>query len=274
MLKRFHTVQSSLATGLVALILTVASGTCVRAQTFEVASVKQGHVEGRRLPGGVVFRKENGRVDFQRISPEALVMSAYPQFEIADIVFPEWVAGSDGYYDIAATAPPGTTNDELTVMLRNLLADRFKLAVHTLNREADVYVLKQSAQGVTLRSVESESPAPRVMALPLSDVWRVFSPGAAPDGSNGSSKMTISTLVRVISPHLSRKMLDQTGLTATYLIDVSFPRDTDPTAEHLGWRDDELFAALRKAYGLTVEKQRKNITTLVIDHMEQTPTPN
>jgi uncharacterized protein (TIGR03435 family) len=45
------------------------------------------------------------------------------------------VALGSGRFDIVATAPPETTKEQFTLMLQNLLADRFHLVVHREAKE-------------------------------------------------------------------------------------------------------------------------------------------
>ena len=52
---------------------------------------------------------------------------------------PSWIESDR--FDVVAKVPPGTTNETARLMLRSLLADRFKLAVHNANVVLSVYAL-------------------------------------------------------------------------------------------------------------------------------------
>lgn len=46
-----------------------------------------------------------------------------------------------GRYDLVATMPAGTSKEQLQLMLRNLLADRFGLKAHMETRNTKAYAL-------------------------------------------------------------------------------------------------------------------------------------
>ena len=52
---------------------------------------------------------------------------------------PSWLDSER--FDIVAKAPEGSTPDQTMLMLRGLLADRFKLKVHGETRDAQIYAL-------------------------------------------------------------------------------------------------------------------------------------
>ncbi len=59
---------------------------------------------------------------------------------------PFWVTGSfdaaPEFFDISARAPANTSIDQMRLMMRALLADRFHLVTHTTTAEAPVFALK------------------------------------------------------------------------------------------------------------------------------------
>src|SRR5438874_1577679 len=125
--------------------------------TFEVASIK----EHPFAPGlmGVDFRPD-GRVVATQAPLQWLIMAAYAilpaQLEFAPNVAD---AALKTNYDIeakpATAIPPGRLSREskrnIELMLQNLLADRFKLKMHSEKKELSVYALVVGKNGLKLQ---------------------------------------------------------------------------------------------------------------------------
>jgi uncharacterized protein (TIGR03435 family) len=104
---------------------------------FEVAEIKlsaPGTKENLQIQPG-------GRIDAAAVSLKELVQFAW-NIDADDLmVGPKWM--SDQHYDIVAKGPKGAEadNEALSLMVRALLVDRFKLAVHTEEQAVNVYAL-------------------------------------------------------------------------------------------------------------------------------------
>lgn len=86
---------------------------------------------GRFLP--------NGDVAVLNTTLKELITVAYSLQDNMIAGGPPWIAID--HYDLIAKAPPNTPMDTLRLMLRSLVAERFKLTVHTENRTMPVYAL-------------------------------------------------------------------------------------------------------------------------------------
>src|SRR5689334_21802105 len=111
------------------------------AQTFEVASVKPSNPNPTGPLGATpMVLPALGRLTAQNVTLRMLVMTAYNRqpFEIIGGT-PWW---NQNKFDITAKAEDGSANlDQMRLMLRGLLADRFKLKAHTETREVPIYNL-------------------------------------------------------------------------------------------------------------------------------------
>jgi uncharacterized protein (TIGR03435 family) len=177
------------------------------------------------------------------------------------------------------------------LMLQMLLADRFKLTLHRETRELPAYDLNAAKGGPRL-------PAPK-------DVGCVsFPPGTPPrhvpgkvdcgyvSGSFGfepgllhikGSKVHMADLIRELASILDRPVLDETGFTGEFDLDLSFTPDETlvgfpvsgpdgsrpPTAPN----SPNIFAALEEQLGLKLVPAKAPVEVLVIDHAER-PTAN
>src|SRR5262245_33281801 len=150
---------------------------------------------------------------------------------------PEWFQRE--IYDLNAKAldPAATTEAELIQMLRNLLAERFKLKVHYETREAEGYALVKAESGVKIQPAKAE--APRTLRL---------LPGKG--GEKGptptfrqykAQKYTLADFAVVLSGGVGRAVVDQTGLDGPYDIELQWDTELGPAVftavqEQLGLR--------------------------------------
>ncbi|MCU1325762.1 MAG: hypothetical protein JWN34_1132, partial [Bryobacterales bacterium] len=145
---------------LAACLISLALGASVAsAQQFEVASVKVSGPDSIRGSEGGPGSKDPTRYIFGRVRLRSLLMMAW---EMADFQLSGKFDLERDEFDLAAKLPPGTTNEEFRVMLRNLLAERFHLKTHLETREFPVLALEVAESGQKLRESAGKSePIPR-----------------------------------------------------------------------------------------------------------------
>jgi uncharacterized protein (TIGR03435 family) len=107
----------------------------VKATEFEVADLKPSRPD----------EKENarilatGRIDLEGFPLKQLIMFAYDVRDDAALVGPKWLDSAK--FDLHANAGSAVSMDALHVMMKSLLADRFKLDVHNEQQPVQAYVL-------------------------------------------------------------------------------------------------------------------------------------
>jgi uncharacterized protein (TIGR03435 family) len=112
--------------------------------TFEVASVKPANnpSDGTMWAKGGPGTEDPTRIDYHNVSLGNLICRAYcVGYQLTG---PDWL--NTERFDIAATVAPGATRDQFSLMMRNLLIDRFKLQVHH-DSEGDNELLFDRRQG-------------------------------------------------------------------------------------------------------------------------------
>ncbi len=129
--------------------------------TFEVASIKPSPPPDgmgmRVMINGGPESPDPGRFTTENMALSGLVTYAYnlKRYEYSG---PSWMDGER--FDILAKVPPGTTKEQFRVMLQNLLAERFKLAIHREKKDSQVYELVAAKNGPKLKeSVDGPAPA-------------------------------------------------------------------------------------------------------------------
>jgi uncharacterized protein (TIGR03435 family) len=195
---------------------------------------------------------------------------------------PTWA--QDEWYTVEARADGVPSREDVRQMVRSLLEERFKLAVHAGTHEGQVNALTVVRTGVGLKP--HADGAPCEVAMPPAD-------GAYPAYKNFPVRcgifnrelsrykrriemvnVTMAQIADTLSGNSPLPVVDATGLTGRYdgFLDYGpgmLPPDADPAAE-VGL---PVAAALEKQLGLKLVKQNAAVDDLVIDHIE-TPTEN
>ena len=238
-----------------------------RALAFDVVSIKPNKSgEGRRSIGGsgAGWRMVN-------VSAAGLILTAYPGRTDELLGAPAWVTSERWDVDARATFEP--SRDQERIMLRTLLADRFKLAAHVETQQRPIYNLvvarADGRLGPRLRRIEidcetfkrpavaRDAPPPPANEPPPCS----FRMSAGSTVMMTSGGRTLQSLADVLSPMAGRPVFDRTGLTGYYAF----------TLEHagLGTDDASLFTALQEQLGLKLEAGRASIEVLVVDRVER-----
>lgn len=234
---------------------------------FEVASVRR--VDWSPRMGGMQRETTPDSLTMRHVSAGFCIRWAYG-VQPYEIIGPAWIdPPTDFHYDIVAKAASPVTDDRLKLMLRTLLADRFKLAVHREKRDLPVYLLTVAINGHKLHPADPlEKSGNKPAGGPFHDRFENIS---MPRFAEGLS-----------SPWNSRPVLDRTGLDggfdftwdlAPYLID---PATGKPILDARGAVDmeDAVLRALPDQLGLRLEPAKAPVEVLVIDRLEKLPTPN
>src|SRR5882724_7004125 len=118
---------------------------------FEAASIKP-FAEGSPItmsgcmggPGS----DDPGRINCEYTTLRILLTRAY-QVKSQEIFGPGWL--DSAHFNITAKLPQGATKEQVSVMFRNLLAERFKLALHHENRLLPAYSLTVAKGGLKIK---------------------------------------------------------------------------------------------------------------------------
>lgn len=159
------------------------------ARTFEVASVKP-----HDGPAHIIGISTSGqRLEGQAEMVRGLIMWAY-NLKNYQISSPEKVysAVGDTMYDIVAKAEGEVvpTRSEFRQMLQLLLADRFKLKVHTESREMPVYELVVGKNGPKFKeSARDASPMGRLTVSGRDYVVKCSNYGEGNHGRSGGCRL-------------------------------------------------------------------------------------
>jgi uncharacterized protein (TIGR03435 family) len=256
---------------------------------FEVASIR---LNKSGADGASVRVQPGGRLTVTNNSVRNIVRNAYNVQNFQIVGGPDWI--NTDRWDIVAKAQDDAAGPQLIIMLRNLLADRFKLVVHTEMRETPVYAL------VLARSDGRLGPQLRPSTVDCAALLASFKERkeTPPNTINGrpscgtqtrpgtmmTTATTIADFVRNLAPMAGRPIVDRSGLTGTFDIDLTWAPDQQPvdsaqgrgapgttpgTAPVPDGDRPSLVTAVQEQLGLKLESQRLPFETLVIDSVER-----
>jgi len=234
----------------------------VRRPEFDVASVKPNTPNG---PFDLTPRRSGDRI-IMHSELQPIVAYAYhvePGYPVeGDLGLPDgW-----NWYDIDAKVTGSPSDDEIRLMFQTLLEDRFKLKVHRETKELPVYTLTKAKKGPKLKEWTKDAPQQRIIGRVVPDgLVANFSSREDPHHIAGR-KVPIAKLAAYLTRTLEMPVTDETGLVGNFDFELTWDSDAPPLASP----DPALVAAaLQEQLGLRLEKGRRAIETLVVDHVER-----
>lgn len=268
--------RAVLAFMLATITISVAAQSQQALPAFEVASIRPNR-SGE--PRGRADAQPGGRVAFINMSLYELVRGAYgaerQEIERHLIVpgkaYPSWI--DSDRWDIVANAPAGTDRDQLRTMLRNLLIDRFELVARRETRQVPAYSL------VVARADRRLGPQMRPSSADCDALGAAFRASGAPPSPNApvcgrrsgegriwGTGILVPELVATLIPSAGRPIVDATGLTGRFDLDVKW------TPDPVSADGVSLFTALQDQLGLRLEPGTAPLEVLVVESAER-PTP-
>jgi uncharacterized protein (TIGR03435 family) len=253
-------------------ILMTAFASAALCQEFEVVSVKP-H-KSTSLSSG--FRTDQGRLTATNVSLRGLIVRAYgvKDFQLEG---PDWL--SSERFDVSATLPEALPKDRekydaaFHAMLQNMLADRFKLAVHREQKTRPVYGLIVGKGGIKFKEA------------PNSDC------DSHSRNNNGTHFIGKCVSMDAFAEFLAARrrdlpadlpVLDMTGLQGFYDLTLDWspePRQSGESKADVPVAADNpsgpsLPVAIQEQLGLKLETRRAPVEILVVDHAEKAPSEN
>jgi len=185
---------------------------------------------------------------------------------------PDWI--ENDRYDIVATPDQeGTpTADQVRIMIRKLLADRFQLKFHHDKRELSAFVLTVAKGGAKLKPTQPNGNLHGIGMQPAKTGVMMFA-------SNAPIPAFTNFLQSLV---FDRPVVDQTGLTGRYDLTVIFTPDDSlfngrppafPKPADGVEPAPNLFQAIQEQLGLKLTAEKAQVDVLAIDQVEK-PSPN
>jgi uncharacterized protein (TIGR03435 family) len=277
------------------LLTTLAAGVAAQSAdvtpqvAFEAASVKTNKSGDNSTSVGP---RPGGRFNATNAPLALLITMAYQLQSFQLQGAPDWTRTDR--FDIVAkldrepTAVAFGEPDEVMLALRKLLAERFKLAVHSETQELPIYALvvarADGKLGPNIKPAAADCAAVRAARLVAAREGKVdqnADPYACGWGNSGYGRFRfggnpLSAFASALANQVSRVVIDRTDVTGNWDFELTFtperfrqqalagnaPPEVDPNGP-------SIFTALQEQLGLKLESTKGPVRVLVIDHVEQ-----
>jgi uncharacterized protein (TIGR03435 family) len=235
------------------------------AQSFDAADVHPSAdaTNPYTYMSGGVLRGE--RYDLRKTTMLDLIRIAWEFDPDAIVGGPNWLELDR--FDVNAKAPPSTPPETIRLMLRALLADRFKLVVHKDTRPMPAFALTMTRSKPKLREA---------------------SPAANPGCEYQQQRATVSYTLYfcrnitmdafaqqprgMAGDYITDPVVNSTGLAGSWDFDLKWDRRSQVLPG--GVERTTIFDVLEKQLGLTLESRRAPAPVLVVDRVNEKPTDN
>ena len=173
-------------------------------------------------------------------------------------------------FDLDGRAGRDARPDELRVMLRELLRERFGVTLRVEHRDAPVYALRVATDERRRRMM----PAAEICPAGACNVR--FAPGAL-----SARGVTMMMLASELSWWVDRIVIDRTMLTDRFDLDLEWAPDLlpsapgivsssePPVAARAGPDAPSIFTAVREQLGLSLEPERGDVDVFVIERAQR-----
>jgi len=225
---------------------------------FEVASIRPSPYEDN---GFIGIRTSGNQLIVQHRPVAELITYAYDIQDYQLSGGPSWLYSRNLYgpdvYAVSAKAPGESvpTREQFRLMLRALLAERFKLRLHRETRELPAYVLVIGPKGSTLKESAPDPSKPPA-------IWK--------SGQNESyydaNAVPITSLIGVLQSVTDKPVINKTGLNGIYKFNLHYANLDSVAADSTA---PSIFTAVQEQLGLKLESVKAPFETIVIDSVER-----
>jgi uncharacterized protein (TIGR03435 family) len=152
--------------------------------------------------------------------------------------------------------PPAEGIDKVRLMVQSLLADRFKLRLHTETREMSVYFLVVGRNGVKLkRTADAVGPG-----TSMHDAGR---------GRFVATQIDMRMLAQnELGGEVGVPVIDKTNLSGAYDLTLEWNPDDEASGPPPG-ASPSIFTAIQEQLGLKLEAGKGPVEILHVDHAER-----
>jgi uncharacterized protein (TIGR03435 family) len=216
----------------ISLLIAVALAAQPAEPSFDVVSVKPSPPGERFVMGPY----PGGKFIASGITPRILIQAAFQLQDYQLSGLPGWAETEK--FTINAQAGHEITRDELRMMLRALLSERFGLVMRHATHETNVFHLIVARGGAKLSAAAETEGRSGV---------------SAQKGRMVGMAASMAQLARALSQALGRPVFDQTGLDGKFDFSIEYTSAQSPGPEDASAEGSSLFAILEHQLGLKLE---------------------
>ena len=206
-----------------------------------------------------------GRLIVQKATLKDLIAVAYSVQAYQITGGPAWISSTR--FDVEGKANGNATREQRLLMLRSLLPERFKLALHRESKELAVYAIEVGKKGPNFRPLKD------------GECW-----GGCPGAPSPLNHMRVTNIPAlaafVMRMGSDKPVVDLTGLKGNLAIDVDMSKVQEIAARGDAAGNpsntamyDALVSVVEDTLGLKLVSRKAPVDVFVIDHVEA-PSPN
>ena len=207
---------------------------------------------------------------------------------MADLISTAWGVETDAVYggpswldqarfDVIAKAPVTSVEADRALMLRALLADRFKLTIHDDKKPLDVFALSLGKRNANLRDAAGTGAA---------ECQGPPNPNNAPTPYIvlNCTNMTMAEFAKqfrqIAGGYVTHPMMDLTGLTGAYDFTIKWTGRGQLMQKQAAAVENDpnpgisFFEAVDKQLGLKLVADKRPVPVIIVDSVNRTPTEN
>jgi len=228
---------------------------------FEVATVRQSPPPPGDAINITLGAVRNGTLTFTNASLSDCLKFAYGIVSDDQLIGPDWIKSKAVRFDIVAKTAPGTSREQLALMLRPLLAERLMLVLHHEQKTLPYLALVIGKNGANIKAAtrRPDSTASSNMSVA---------------GRIASDNMSMQLFATLLSRFERQTVVDMTGLQGQYEIHLEWSPasfEPQPADQPTG---PSLYTAVQEQLGLKLEARKGPLDVLVVDRAEKIPTYN
>ena len=261
--------------------------------TFEVATIKPfvpPHINPRAGESVILNKRggpgtsDPGQITWPVVTLKTLIVTAF-DVKPYQVTGPSWLETER--FEIVAKVPPGATNEQVNVMWRNLLTERFGMVARRESKETQLQDLVVAKGGVKLKETAVDPSASEPATRPRIDtngIPQLSAPGImsmsgltnGPYGYIAGKARTMAQLADWLGTQVGGFVRDKTGLTAQFDFLVELPSELRaglplPTPGVMG---SEIVPFIEQQLGLRVISSKGMVDNIVVEKISKTPTEN
>ena len=235
---------------------------------FDVISVKP------HKPGDDLMFIHWGQTDYKTVNLtlKSMIANVYGVRPWLVFGLPPWAESTHWDIDAKVSAPDLSVMEKLSPaqrqqMIGGILKDRFGLVVHQETKVQPVFVMTVLPDSAKLKEsppLPAGSDDPKKLTA---GTWHIGR------GMLSATRMKMATLADNLSGPVERNILDRTGLTGVYDINLKWtPQDRSNAGTDNGTAVDTppaIFEALKEQLGLKLTADKAPVPTIVIDRIMQ-----
>ncbi len=238
------------------------------------------------LQRAIARSSSHGTFHVPQATLHLLIQLAYDAKKYQIVGEPSWAKTK--LYEVTAKTQDNLSFEQMRPMLRSLLAERFNLKLHKIDKKLPVYELTAAKGGLKIVQAKDGScvkldpnGARPTLGSKGCGAYRIRTATIGGPSEIDGFSVTMSKLAELLADQIGSSVVDKTGFSGTFDFHLEFspanaaliPKPAPTTAADPDSQAPTIFKALQEQLGLKLQSTTGPVEVLVIDHVKY-PSPN